>query len=55
MERPMKSVREESSATPPDEASIIDDIPNLPVPDVSARRKPTGPKPGKETPGGWRR
>jgi hypothetical protein len=55
MERPMKSVREESAANPPDESSVIDDIPNVTVPDVSARRKPTGPKPGKETPGGWRR
>jgi hypothetical protein len=55
MERPMKSVRDESSANPPDESLIIDDAPMLPSPDVSARRKPTGPKPGKETPGGWRR
>ena len=50
----MKAVPEESFAAP-EESSIVDDVPNLPAPEVSARRKQTGPKPGKETPGGWRR
>jgi hypothetical protein len=53
MERPTKRLPAESYAAP--DESIVDDVPNLPTPEVSARRKPTGPKPGKETPGGWRR
>jgi hypothetical protein len=55
MERTVKRLREEPSDMPPDESSIVDDIPNLPVPEVAARHRPTGPKPGKETPAGWRR
>ena len=55
MDRRMKPVRDDQAEMPPDEASIVDDVPVLPSPDVSARRKPAGPKPGKETPGGWRR
>ena len=54
MDRRMKPTRDDSFA-PPEESSIVDDVPSLPEPEVSARRKPTGPKPGKETPGGWRR
>jgi hypothetical protein len=54
LERRMTRTREEQ-LSPPEESSIVDDVPSLPVPDVTARRKPTGPKPGKETPGGWRR
>lgn len=51
MGRRLKTVREETSI-PPDESSIIEDLPER---DAPMRRKPTGPKPGKETPGGWRR
>lgn len=59
MDRRVKPDREEIFSGPEDLSivapSIVDDVPNIPEPEVTARRRPTGPKPGKETPGGWRR
>ena len=54
MDRRVKPEREETFSGP-EESSIVDDVPFIPEPEVTARRKPTGPKPGRETPGGWRR
>lgn len=55
MERRMKSVPEDLFPIS-GEPLIGDDVPpDPPKPEAAGRRKPTGPKPGRETPGGWRR
>ena len=55
MERRIKPVPEDSFPIF-GETLIIDDVPpDTPKREEPGRRKPTGPKPGRETPGGWRR
>ena len=55
MDRRMKPEREESYSGPKDSA-IVDDVPNIPEPDVS--RTGAGPpdrNPARKRRGGWRR